>query len=84
MRAKGGLKAEAEKEVEAGKKLPRKFLRLAESFEANSMSDVVFCISYRKLFKIWFFNFDKIINLRKKNHQILSLTLCIKIKLHFL
>ena len=34
--------AEVEKGVEAGKKLPRKFLRLAESFGANHTRDVAF------------------------------------------
>ena len=40
--------AEVEKGVEAGKKLPRKFSSLAESFGANHTRDVAFFINLKK------------------------------------
>ena len=58
--------------VEARKKLPRKFLRLAESFEAIHTHDVVFCIFYRKLFIICFFN--KILHLKTLDYFLHSLS----------
>ena len=63
--------------VEAGKKLPRKFLRLAESFEANHTSDIAFCNSYRKWFQIWFFYFDKIIHIKNEESLVSILTLSV-------
>ena len=47
------LNSEVEKGVEAGKELPRKFLRLVESFQANHKRYVAFCEKLSNHVKIY-------------------------------
>ena len=48
-----GLEAEVEKGVEDGKELPRIFLRLAVSFQANHKRYVAFCENLLNHVKIY-------------------------------
>ena len=47
------MTVEVEKGVEDGKELPRKFLRLAESFQANHTRYVAFCENLSNHVKIY-------------------------------
>ena len=69
---KVNIQPEVEKGVEDGKELPRKFLRLAESFRANHTRYVAFCENLSNHVKIY--GYERLIsiypswNLRKRNN----------------